>query len=63
MEKLTTIPNSLESDIFMERADDLQKNIEHNTSWSMEILPQNIVNASFIPAFINEVYITMIPGG
>ena len=62
MEKLTTIPNSLEGDIFMEQADDLQKNIKHNIRWSMEILPQNIVNASFIPAFINEVYITMIPG-
>jgi methylenetetrahydrofolate reductase (NADPH) len=46
----------------MEPADDLQENIEQNTAWSMEILPQNITDVSLIPEFINEVYITMIPG-
>jgi methylenetetrahydrofolate reductase (NADPH) len=46
----------------MEPADDLQENIEQNTAWSMEILPQNITDVSLRPEFINEVYITMIPG-
>ncbi|MDE0788181.1 MAG: methylenetetrahydrofolate reductase, partial [SAR324 cluster bacterium] len=32
------------------------------TTWSMEILPQNISEVSLIPEFVNEVYITMIPG-
>jgi len=62
MEILTTISDSFESDRFMEPADDLQENIEQNTAWSMEILPQNITDVSLIPEFINEVYITMIPG-
>ena len=62
MEILTTISDSFESDRFMEPADDLQENIEQNTAWSMEILPHNITDVSLIPEFINEVYITMIPG-
>jgi hypothetical protein len=28
----------------------------------MEILPHNIAEVSLIPEFINEIYITMIPG-
>ena len=32
------------------------------TTWSIEILPQNVSDVSFIPALIKEVYITMIPG-
>ena len=32
------------------------------TIWSIEILPQNVSDLSFIPDFIKEVYITMIPG-
>jgi methylenetetrahydrofolate reductase (NADPH) len=62
MEILTTISDSFESDRFMEPADDFQENIEQNTAWSMEILPHNITDVSLIPEFINEVYITMIPG-
>ena len=31
-------------------------------TWSIEILPQNLSDVSFIPDFIQEVYITMIPG-
>jgi len=62
MEILTTISDSLESDRFMEPSDDLQENIEQNTTWSMEILPNNIAEVSLIPEFINDIYITMIPG-
>jgi methylenetetrahydrofolate reductase (NADPH) len=62
MERLTTISDSLESDRFMEPSDDLQENIEQNTTWSMEILPNNIAEVSLIPEFINDIYITMIPG-
>ncbi len=61
MEIVTTVSDSFDSDTFMEPADELQKNTEQNTSWSMEILPQNIDDVSLIPEFINEVYITMIP--
>ena len=61
MEIVTTVSDSSESDTFMEPSDELQKNAEQNTSWSMEILPQNIDDVSLIPEFINEVYITMIP--
>ena len=32
------------------------------TTWSIEILPQNVSDVSFIPELIKEVYITMIPG-
>ena len=62
MEILTTISDSLESDRFMEPSDELQENIKQNTTWSMEILPHNIAEVSLIPEFINEIYITMIPG-
>ena len=31
-------------------------------TWSMEILPQNVTDIRFIPDFVQEVYITMIPG-
>ena len=32
------------------------------TTWSIEILPRNVSEVGFIPDFIKEVYITMIPG-
>ena len=32
------------------------------TTWSIEILPQNVADVGFIPDLIKEVYITMIPG-
>ena len=32
------------------------------TTWSIEILPQNVSDVGFIPDFIKEIYITMIPG-
>ena len=32
------------------------------TTWSIEILPQNVSDVGFIPDLIKEVYITMIPG-
>ena len=37
MEIVTTVSDSFDSDTFMEPADELQKNTEQNTSWSMEI--------------------------
>ena len=46
----------------MEKLNDLQDNIMQKMTWSMEILPQNITDISFIPDFVQEVYITMIPG-
>ena len=62
MEILTTDTDSFESDMFMESTDYLYENIEQKTVWSMEILPHNINDVPFIPEFVNEVYITMIPG-
>ena len=62
MEILTTTSDSFDSDRFIEPANDLQENIKQNTTWSMEILPHNIADVSLIPEFINEIYITMIPG-
>jgi methylenetetrahydrofolate reductase (NADPH) len=62
MDKLSTGNQSYEDDYYMEPIDDLQKNEEHKTNWSMEILPHNISDISFIPDFVKEVYITMIPG-
>ena len=47
----------------MEKDENIENNIEKNIMWSIEILPQNIDDISFIPNFINEIYITMIPGG
>ena len=32
------------------------------TTWSIEILPQNVPDVGFIPDLIKEIYITMIPG-
>ena len=32
------------------------------TTWSIEILPQNVSDVGFIPNLIKEIYITMIPG-
>ena len=32
------------------------------TTWSIEILPQNVSDVGFIPDLIKEIYITMIPG-
>ncbi|HHZ78452.1 MAG TPA: hypothetical protein EYN57_05810, partial [Candidatus Lambdaproteobacteria bacterium] len=54
--------DTLENDMFMEPADDLQDYLKQKTTWSMEILPHNINDVSLIPEFVNEVYITMIPG-
>ena len=62
MEILTTKTDSLDNDRFIEPADDLQENIKQNKTWSMEILPNNIADVSLIPKFINEIYITIIPG-
>ena len=33
-----------------------------NTTWSIEILPQNVSDVGFIPDLIKEIYVTMIPG-
>ena len=46
----------------MEKLKDLQNNVMQKMTWSMEILPQNVSDISFIPDLIKEVYITMIPG-
>ena len=46
----------------MEKLKDLQNNVKQKLNWSMEILPQNVSDISFIPDLIKEVYITMIPG-
>ena len=54
--------DTFENDMFMEPADDLQDYLKQKTTWSMEILPHNINDVSLIPEFVNEVYITMIPG-
>ncbi len=54
--------DSFESNMTIETTDDLQDNLEQQTKWSMEILPHNFADVSLIPNFINEVYITMIPG-
>ena len=54
--------DSLENKMFIESTDDLQNNVGQKTTWSMEILPHNISDVSMIPEFVNEVYITMIPG-
>ena len=62
MEILTRESDSLESNMTIETTDDLQDNLEQQTKWSMEILPHNFAEVSLIPDFINEVYITMIPG-
>ena len=62
MEILTRESDSLESNMTIETTDDLQDNLEQQTKWSMEILPHNFADVSLIPDFINEVYITMIPG-
>ena len=39
------------------------KSISINSNWSMEILPSNFPLLPKIPDFVNEIYITMIPGG
>ena len=62
MEILTRESDSFESNMTVETTDDLQDNLEQQTKWSMEILPHNFAEVSLIPDFINEVYITMIPG-
>ena len=62
MEILTRESDSFESNMTIETTDDLQDNLEQQTKWSMEILPHNFADVSLIPDFINEVYITMIPG-
>ena len=54
--------DSLEKKTFIESTGDTQNSIREKTTWSMEILPQNISELSLIPEFVNEVYITMIPG-
>ena len=54
--------DSLENKMFIESTDDLQNSVAQKTIWSMEILPHNINDVSLIPEFVNEVYITMIPG-
>jgi methylenetetrahydrofolate reductase (NADPH) len=54
--------DSLENKMFIESTDDLQNSFAQKTNWSMEILPHNISDVSLIPEFVNEVYITMIPG-
>ena len=54
--------DSLETKMFIESTDDLQNSVAQKTTWSMEILPHNISDVSLIPEFVNEVYITMIPG-
>ena len=54
--------DSLETKMFIESTDDLQNSVAQKTTWSMEILPYNISDVSLIPEFVNEVYITMIPG-
>ena len=48
--------------MFIESARNPQDSVGQKTTWSMEILPQNISEVSLIPEFVNEVYITMIPG-
>ena len=54
--------DSLETKMFIESTDVLQNSVARKTTWSMEILPHNISDVSLIPDFVNEVYITMIPG-
>lgn len=54
--------DSLEKKTFIESTGDTQNSVREKTTWSMEILPQNISELSLIPEFVNEVYITMIPG-
>jgi methylenetetrahydrofolate reductase (NADPH) len=54
--------DSLEKKTSIESTGDTQNNVREKTTWSMEILPQNISELSLIPEFVNEVYITMIPG-
>ena len=54
--------DSLEKKTFIESTGDTQNSERGKTTWSMEILPQNISELSLIPEFVNEVYITMIPG-
>ena len=54
--------DSLEKKTFIESTGDTQNSVREKTTWSMEILPQNISEVSLIPEFVNEVYITMIPG-
>mgnify|MGYP005650790849 FL=1 len=48
--------------MFIESDHNPQDSVGQKTTWSMEILPQNISEVSLIPEFVNEVYITMIPG-
>jgi methylenetetrahydrofolate reductase (NADPH) len=54
--------DSFESKMFMEPNDDLQNFVEQKPVWSMEIIPHNINDVSLVPEFVNEIYITMIPG-
>jgi methylenetetrahydrofolate reductase (NADPH) len=54
--------DSLENKMFIKSTGDPQNSVRQKTTWSMEILPQNISEVSLIPEFVNEVYITMIPG-
>ena len=54
--------DSLENKKFIKSTGDSQNSVRQKTTWSMEILPQNISEVSLIPEFVNEVYITMIPG-
>ncbi len=54
--------DSFESKMFMEPNDDLQNFVEQKPVWSMEIIPHNVNDVSLIPEFVNEIYITMIPG-
>ena len=46
----------------MQKLNDLQNKVKQKMTWSMEILPQNVTDIRFIPDFVQEVYITMIPG-
>ena len=62
MEVLFGESDSLEKKTFIESTGDTQNSVREKTTWSMEILPQNISEVSLIPEFVNEVYITMIPG-
>jgi len=54
--------DSFESNMSTELTNHVEENAGQTTTWSMEILPHNISNLSLIPDFVNEVYITMIPG-
>ena len=40
----------------------MTQTLNNNTSWSLEILPRHVLEVEQLPKWVEEIYITMIPG-